>query len=82
MAMDPFGLHRDAALDADAIEREVRRFLAEDVGAGDVTTSRVVPASARAHGAMVARQPCVVAGLLTGGLSYFRRLEKTFADVI
>ena len=63
MAKDPFGLHHHAALDATTIEREVRRFLAEDVGAGDVTTARVVPPSARAHAAMVARERCVVAGV-------------------
>jgi nicotinate-nucleotide pyrophosphorylase (carboxylating) len=63
MAKDRFGLHRHATLDASTIERDVRRFLAEDVGTGDVTTSRVVPASARAHAAMVAREHCVVAGL-------------------
>ena len=63
MAKDPFGLHRHIVLDASAVEAEVRRFLAEDVGPGDVTTARVVPLSARAHAAMVAREPCVVAGL-------------------
>ena len=63
MARDPFGLHRHATLDHSTMEREVRRFLAEDVGGGDVTTARVVPPSARAHARMVAREPCVAAGL-------------------
>ena len=75
MAKDPFGPHHHAALDAAMIEREVRRFLAEDVGAGDVTTARVVPSSARAHGAMVARERCVVAGL-TIAAAVFRVMDE------
>jgi nicotinate-nucleotide pyrophosphorylase (carboxylating) len=63
MAQDPFNVRRHAWLDAVCVEREVRRFLAEDVGRGDVTSERVVPRAARASAAMVARQPCVVAGL-------------------
>ena len=63
MAPDPFGLHPHAGMTATAITREVRRFLAEDVGPGDVTTARVVPSSALAHAAMTARETCVVAGL-------------------
>jgi nicotinate-nucleotide pyrophosphorylase (carboxylating) len=45
------------------VEREVRRFLAEDIGRGDVTSERVVPREARASAVMVAREPCVLAGL-------------------
>lgn len=41
----------------------VRRALAEDIGAGDVTTHATVPARARARASLVARQACVVAGL-------------------
>jgi nicotinate-nucleotide pyrophosphorylase (carboxylating) len=63
MARDPFNLRRHAWLDAAFVEREVRRFLAEDVGRGDLTSARVVPKTARAVAAMVARQACVVAGL-------------------
>jgi len=63
MAHDPFSLRRHARLDAAQVEREIRRFLAEDVGRGDVTSERVVPKAARARADMVARQGCVVAGL-------------------
>ena len=63
MAQDPFNVRRHARLDAAHVEREIRRFLAEDVGRGDVTSDRVVPKAARARAAMVARQACVVAGL-------------------
>src|SRR5512139_2508982 len=63
MAQDPFNLRRHAWLDAAFVDREVRRFLAEDVGRGDVTSNRVVPKTARACADMVARQACVVAGL-------------------
>ena len=63
MAQDPFTLRRHAWLDAAHVDREVRRFLAEDVGRGDVTSERVVPKTARASADIVARQACVVAGL-------------------
>ncbi|HSP89355.1 MAG TPA: carboxylating nicotinate-nucleotide diphosphorylase [Vicinamibacterales bacterium] len=63
MAQDPFNVRRHARLDAAHVEHEIRRFLAEDVGRGDVTSDRVVPKAARARAAMVARQACVVAGL-------------------
>jgi len=63
MAQDPFTVRRHAWLDAAHVDREIRRFLAEDVGRGDVTSERVVPRAARASAAMVARQACVAAGL-------------------
>jgi nicotinate-nucleotide pyrophosphorylase (carboxylating) len=63
MARDPFNLQPYAWLDGVFVEREVRRFLAEDVGRGDVTSDRVIPRTARARALMVAREPCVVAGL-------------------
>ncbi len=40
----------------------VRRALAEDVGAGDVTTRAIVPADLAASGTIVARESCVLAG--------------------
>jgi nicotinate-nucleotide pyrophosphorylase (carboxylating) len=64
MAKDPLRLRPLTRLDEAFVDREVRRFLAEDVGSGDVTSERVVSKTARARAAMVARQPCVVAGLL------------------
>jgi len=63
MARDPFNLRRHAWLEAAHVDREIRRFLAEDVGRGDVTSDRVVPRAARASADMVARQACIVAGL-------------------
>ncbi len=62
MTRDPL-VPRALDLDVAYVHAEVRRYLDEDVGAGDVTTSLVVPAGARARGRIVARQPCVVAGL-------------------
>lgn len=47
-----------------ALYREiVRRALAEDLGWGDVTTEATVPPELRAHGVIVVKSPCVVAGL-------------------
>jgi nicotinate-nucleotide pyrophosphorylase (carboxylating) len=63
MARDPFDVRRHARLDAACVDREVRRFLAEDIGRGDLTSDRVVPRTAAARAALVARESCVVAGL-------------------
>ncbi|MDW7981107.1 MAG: carboxylating nicotinate-nucleotide diphosphorylase, partial [Verrucomicrobiales bacterium] len=50
-------------LDPEHVRRLVRAALAEDIGAGDVTSEAVVPDSAIATGVMRAREPLVVAGL-------------------
>jgi len=39
------------------------RFLAEDLGAGDITTGALVPAGARARGTLIAKAALVLAGL-------------------
>jgi nicotinate-nucleotide pyrophosphorylase (carboxylating) len=41
----------------------VRAVLAEDVGSGDATTLAIVPEDMQAEAAVVARRPCVCAGL-------------------
>jgi nicotinate-nucleotide pyrophosphorylase (carboxylating) len=47
-----------------ALYREVvRRALAEDLGWGDVTTEATVPPELRAKGIILAKSPCVIAGL-------------------
>ena len=47
-----------------ALYREiVRRALAEDLGWGDVTTEATVSADRRARGVILAKSPCVIAGL-------------------
>jgi nicotinate-nucleotide pyrophosphorylase (carboxylating) len=50
-------------LTAAEAEALVARALAEDVGAGDVTTLACVPATAQARACLVARTPLTVAGL-------------------
>jgi nicotinate-nucleotide pyrophosphorylase (carboxylating) len=52
----------------------VRRALAEDVGAGDVTTTATVAADARARGVFLVKAECVLAGLDVA-LEAFRQLE-------
>jgi len=52
-----------ARSDTQELARLVRRALAEDVGAGDITTESVVPRDARGCGRLVAREAGVVAGL-------------------
>ncbi len=47
-----------------ALYREtVRRALAEDLGWGDVTTDATVAADVRARGVLLAKSPCVLAGI-------------------
>ncbi|HSK10464.1 MAG TPA: carboxylating nicotinate-nucleotide diphosphorylase [Vicinamibacterales bacterium] len=57
-------------MDPGFLRAEIRRFLDEDVGPGDVTTMAVVPAAAWASGWIVAREPCVVAGLAAARLVF------------
>ncbi len=53
------------------LEPLVRMALLEDLGrAGDITTDALVPADVRAEGALVARQPGVIAGLELARLAF------------
>jgi nicotinate-nucleotide pyrophosphorylase (carboxylating) len=63
MTRDPLGPRAALALDPALMRAEVRRFLAEDVGSGDITTRITLPPGALARGRILARQACVVAGL-------------------
>jgi len=54
---------RPEPLDLPACRDLIRRALAEDIGTGDVTTNATVSDSAVARAVLVAKQPCVVAGL-------------------
>jgi nicotinate-nucleotide pyrophosphorylase (carboxylating) len=50
-------------LSAEELDATLRRFLAEDIGSGDVTTDSIVPDGAVAAAALVAKSECVVSGL-------------------
>jgi len=50
-------------LSASELDDLLRRFLAEDVGPGDVTTDSIVPEDAVAAAEIVAKSECVVSGL-------------------
>jgi len=56
------------------LEPVVRAALAEDVGAGDVTTEGVVPAGARCRAALVLEEPGVVCGV-PAARAVFRALD-------
>jgi nicotinate-nucleotide pyrophosphorylase (carboxylating) len=58
------------AVATDTIERIVHSALAEDIGAGDVTTEATIPADAIGSAAIIVKEPGVVCGL--------RAVEVTF----
>ena len=58
MKTEPFG-----PLDPALYREIVRRALAEDLGWGDITTGATVGSDARARARLLARTPCVIAGL-------------------
>jgi nicotinate-nucleotide pyrophosphorylase (carboxylating) len=51
------------ALPREFIQNMVRAALAEDIGAGDITTEAAIPADQRAEACIIGKEPCVVAGL-------------------
>lgn len=69
MKTEPFG-----PLDPALYRETVRRALAEDLGWGDVTTEATVSPDQRARGVLLAKGPCVVAGLDVA-LEAFRQLD-------
>ena len=50
-------------LPSELIRNIVRTALAEDVGAGDITTEVSVPVDLLGTATIIAKEPCVVAGL-------------------
>ena len=64
------------SLDQAAVRDVVRRALAEDIGAGDVTTNATVSATDRARGVFLAKADFVLAGLDVA-LEAFRQLDAT-----
>jgi nicotinate-nucleotide pyrophosphorylase (carboxylating) len=43
-------------------EEAIKRFLAEDIGEGDITTDSIVPADHRSDASILAKEECVIAG--------------------
>jgi nicotinate-nucleotide pyrophosphorylase (carboxylating) len=69
------------SLDASAYHNLLRSFLAEDLGAGDITTDAVVSSAQRARGELIAKAPLVLAGIDLF-IEVFRLLDPaTEADI-
>ena len=68
-------------LDADQYRDLVTRALAEDVGAGDITTEATVAADLRARGVFLAKADFVLAGLDVA-LEAFRQLDPAVSATI
>lgn len=67
---------RIESLDPSGYRELVRRALAEDLGWGDVTTEALIPPDARARGVILAKAPCVIAGLPVAEET-FRQLDPS-----
>jgi nicotinate-nucleotide pyrophosphorylase (carboxylating) len=65
-------------LDPSHFRELVRRALAEDLGWGDVTTEAVIDRALRARGVLIAKAPCVIAGLDVA-FEAFRQLDPDVA---
>jgi len=63
-------------LDPGQYRELVRRALAEDFGWGDVTTEGVIDAQQKAHAVILAKSPCVIAGLDIASEA-FRQLDPS-----
>ena len=63
-------------LDASACHNLLRSFLAEDIGAGDITTESTVSATQRARGEVICKAPLVLAGIELF-VEVFRLLDET-----
>jgi nicotinate-nucleotide pyrophosphorylase (carboxylating) len=61
-------------LDPDAYRELVRRALAEDIGAGDITTQATIDRAQRARAVVLAKSRCVIAGLDVASEA-FRQLD-------
>jgi nicotinate-nucleotide pyrophosphorylase (carboxylating) len=64
------------SLDVSAYRNLLRSFLAEDLGAGDITTETTVPAQQRARGELICKAPLVLAGIDLF-VETFRLLDST-----
>jgi nicotinate-nucleotide pyrophosphorylase (carboxylating) len=62
-------------LDVSTYHNLLRSFLAEDVGAGDITTETTVSATQQARGELIAKAPLVLAGIELFG-EVFRLLDS------
>jgi nicotinate-nucleotide pyrophosphorylase (carboxylating) len=65
-----------STLPQEIVRSLVRAALAEDIGAGDITTETAIPADQRAEACIVAREPCVVAGMPLVG-EVFQQIDRS-----
>jgi nicotinate-nucleotide pyrophosphorylase (carboxylating) len=68
---------RAAGLDPDAVIAQIRAALAEDLPAGDVTSTATISATARGSGVLAAREAGVVAGLGVAALVFHEVMGDT-----
>ncbi len=49
-------------MELDLLKEDLRRFLAEDLGSGDITSAALIPPEARGRARVIAKQPGVICG--------------------
>jgi nicotinate-nucleotide pyrophosphorylase (carboxylating) len=68
-------------LEAGMYREIVRRALAEDFGWGDVTTETIIDRDQKAHGVLVAKSSCIIAGLDVASEA-FRQMDPAVAVTV
>ncbi len=63
-------------MDKFILEEQIRRFLIEDIGHGDITTDAIFPADQEGRGVFVAREPMVVVGMDQVAATVFKLLDE------
>jgi len=64
-----------------ALQRELKRFLDEDVGTGDITTDAIMPKDAHVHVKIIVKEPAVVCGIYEAKV-FFEMLGASFSEKV
>ncbi len=64
-----------------ALQRELKRFLDEDVGTGDITTDAIVPKDAHVYVKIIVKEPAVLCGIYEAKV-FFEMLGASFSEKV
>ncbi len=63
-------------MDEFILEKQLRRFLSEDIGHGDITTAAIFRQNQEGRGVFIAKEPLVAVGMEKVAATVFRLLDK------